>query len=177
MTLSSIYDQLKKYIDLKVSDLSDKLRNLFVEYKTKEVGSNIGAIKTVNNHINNINTVSDNINSVINTSLYTNYIFNVSNNINTVITNYKYIGNINFVANNHDSIDALADYYKNHNIQVGANAQFLGNQPIKAIQYMSNTNTENIVIKSGLSAFAIDYLDNTNNASLTIENGAVFKIL
>ena len=135
MTISSVYDKLKQYIDLKLYNFSDKLRDLFIEHKTKEVGSNIEAVKV----------------------------------------DYEHIGNINFVADNYSSIDALADYL--HNIDVGANAQFLGNQPIKAIQYMSNTNSENIVIKSGLSAFAIDHLDNTNNASLTIENGAVFKIL
>ena len=137
MIVSQVYDKLKEYIDLKLYDLSDKLRDLFIEHKTKEVGSNIEAVKV----------------------------------------DYEHIGNINFVANNYSSIDALAGYYANNNIEVGANAQFLGNQPIKAIQYMSNTNSENIVIKSGLSAFAIDHLDNTNNASLTIENGAVFKIL
>ena len=137
MIVSQVYDKLKEYIDLKLSNLETALTTLFQTYKTKEVGTNI----------------------------------------NAVLTNYENISNINFVANNYSSIDALAGYYTNNNIEVGANAQFLGNQPIKAIQYMSNTNSENIVIKSGLSAFAIDHLDNTNNASLTIENGAVFKIL
>ena len=177
MTISSIYDQLKKYIDLKVSDLSDKLRNLFVEYKTKEVGNNIDAVKTVSDNVNNINTNLKYIDIINTTSKNIQYVQNTGRFIKNIQTNAKHIGSINYVAYNCDSIKAITDYYKNNNIQVGANAQFLGNQPIKAIQYMSNTNSENIVIKSGLSAFAIDHLDNTNNASLTIENGAVFKIL
>jgi len=64
MTISDVYDKLKQYIDLKLYDLSDKLRNLFTEYKTKEVGTNINAVKTVNDNIDAVNLVYDNIGDV-----------------------------------------------------------------------------------------------------------------
>ena len=64
MIVSQVYDKLKQYIDLKLSNAETALTTLFQTYKTKEVGSNINAVKTVNDNIDLINLVSDSLGNV-----------------------------------------------------------------------------------------------------------------
>lgn len=49
MTISEIFDFLKKYIDKKISESSVALERLFIKYKTKEVGENIDDILDIAN--------------------------------------------------------------------------------------------------------------------------------
>ena len=55
--------------------------------------------------------------------------------------------------------------------------QLLGVSPIKAVQYMAQTTTEELIIPEFTNAFAIDSLVLEDGASITIRDGGVFKIL
>lgn len=55
--------------------------------------------------------------------------------------------------------------------------QYLGNSAIKAVGYLSNTTSENLVVKSGTSAFAVDNITVEDGGSITIEDGATFKVI
>ena len=57
--------------------------------------------------------------------------------------------------------------------------QFLGDAPTKAVQYMSPTTSENLILGevNEENGFAIDSLTIANGGSLTISNGSVFKVL
>lgn len=86
MTISEIYDFLKQYVDKKVDLGKQELQQLFTNYKTKEVGSNINSVKTVANNIDTINNnveyikkTADNINDI----QEVNHFFEVSEGVST----------------------------------------------------------------------------------------------
>jgi len=55
--------------------------------------------------------------------------------------------------------------------------QLLGESPIKAVQYMAQTTTEELMIPAFTNAFAIDSLTLEDGASIEIRDGGVFKVL
>ena len=143
MIVSQVYDKLKEYIDLKLSNLETALTTLFQTYKTKEVGSNIEAVKTVSNDLTNINTVSTNINYIDIVSSNINYVNTVSDNIDIV----KSVSNIT---------DAV--------LTTSANVNYIVNVSDN-IQYVKNINpiTDNIVYVS-------NNMVDVQKASLAVDN-------
>lgn len=64
MTISEVYDSLKTYIDTKLNNLSLFYEQLFIDYKTKEVGSNIDIINAVGTNITHVNNIGSYITDV-----------------------------------------------------------------------------------------------------------------
>ena len=55
--------------------------------------------------------------------------------------------------------------------------QLLGNAPKKAVQFLSNTISEALVIPTGCNGFSIGSVTLADGASITIPDGSVYKIL
>lgn len=55
--------------------------------------------------------------------------------------------------------------------------QLLGNADERAVAYLANSTSEELVVKSGTNAYAIDSITIEDGGSITIEDGSVFKIL
>ena len=62
----------------------------------------------------------------------------------------------------------------------GSGGQYLGAADIKAVSYLSQNTSENLILGSdvvSLNGFSIDSLTIADGGSLTISNGSVFKVL
>ena len=118
MIVSQVYDKLKEYIDLKLSNVETALTTLFQTYKTKEVGTDINSVKTVgasitdvvtvSTNISNVNTVSTNISSVNTTGNSITDVGIVATNISNINTVAPSVTNINLLAPSVANIDTLA---------------------------------------------------------------------
>ena len=49
MTIKEMYDFIKTYVDSKISKANEQLEDLFIKYKTKEVGENLNMVQKVGN--------------------------------------------------------------------------------------------------------------------------------
>jgi len=105
MNLDDMYSFLKNYIDKIYSLKKEEIKQLFIDYKTKEVGENIANIKNVGDNINAIKTTNDNINNIT----------KVGTNIESVKTTASSIGNVNTVSNSIDNINTTANNINNVN--------------------------------------------------------------
>ena len=94
MKLEDVLDYLKQYVDRKIDTLNSKIKDLFDEYKVKEVGSNINDVRNVNNHLNYIVNVSGNTDAVKIVSNNISYVTNVGSNLEPIKAVKYYISNI-----------------------------------------------------------------------------------
>ena len=152
MTTSEIYDFLKQYIDKKTSEANIALENLFIKYKTKEVGENINSVNTVSTSIDNVNNVSTNIVGVNTTATNIDNVNIVSediNNINTVSSNIvnvdttaTNIANVNNVGSNINKVNIVSDnisYIDTVNVHI-TNVDTVANNVSSVIDYNNKYN-------------------------------------
>jgi len=90
---SLIYDRLKTYINMRIDTIHDSLKDLFDDYKVKDVGDNIDNVKAAGDNKDNIDTVADNIDPIKDVSNDIDSVKNVSDKLDDV-RNYAstYIG-------------------------------------------------------------------------------------
>ena len=151
MTISEIYDFLRKYIDRKISEASIALEELFQKYETKEVGS----------HINEILHIRETYVGAFNeypTTRYDGSALQAGDYFFYIPTgSYKtYDGQM--------WIDLVGGQYVDQN---------------KGIGYLANHSEQNedIVVQHNTNAYSVDNYTLVDGATIIIEDGAVYKIL
>jgi hypothetical protein len=185
MELGSVLNKLQKYIDANILNNKNAFIELFTEYKTKEVGSNIDVVVNVGNHIDNVDNVSVHSNQVDNVSSNMNEVINVSTNISSVVATSNHITSVNTVSNHIDKVDTVNNNiddvstvanYINEGSSTGG-GQYLGQGIPKPVEYLSNVLKGDVVLEENLSAMAIDHLVIDDNSSFTVKDNSVFKII
>jgi hypothetical protein len=149
-----ISTSLYKQIEVRVGDTPDELL------------PSVSDIAIVASIADKIVIVSDNSDSVVTVS-------DSIDNVNAVAANEA---NVNIVGANIGDVNIVADAINGVGI-APSGAQFLGEGLIKAVQYMAQSTSSNIVVASGLNAFSVDSLTIEDGGSITIEDGAAYKIL
>ena len=152
---TAISTSLYKQIEIRIADTQDELID------------NPSDIAIVASIADNIVIVSDNSDSVVTVS-------DSISNVNTVATD---IENVNTTAANIGDVNIVADAITGGGSVPTSGGQFLGEGLIKAVQYMAQSTSSNIIVASGLNAFSVDSLTIEDGGSITIEDGATYKIL
>jgi len=160
ISLLETYNQLKQYIDKNLTLAKTDLENLFIEYKTKEVGSNIDSVNTVGSSIDNVNSIATDISNVDTVANSISNVNTVSNDIDNVNTVEAHIGNIDIDATNIDNINTVGTNIDS----VNTNAGSIGNINTNAIN-IGNINTVGSDI--GNVNITANSIDNVNTYAKT----------
>jgi len=153
MTIKEVYDFLKQYIDKKVGSNREELRDLFIQYKTKEVGENINAIRNLNDNIDNISDVNNNIDNII----------TVGSNIDKIISVESKIAEIENIDNNMDHIEDIGNNISKI-INVNDNLDKVSNveNSLDSIENVSQNMTKILTVE--------DNIDNINNIEAVLDD-------
>ena len=151
MNINEMYDNIKSYVDTKIKNVSTQLENLFITYKTKEVGNNIDAIqKVANTYIGVYNTAP--------TSRFDG---------STLQKGDLYFDN---------NLQLLRVYDGTNWNTVGIGQYCDQNKGIAYIATSSNTN-ETIKIPEGTNGYSVGKYTLEDGSTVTIPDGSEYKIL